>query len=143
VKSVAGKKVEQLLSKVNLRRTGARMSVLSVLVDAGKPQSARQIASRLGPDCPDKVTIYRVLETLVGAGLVHRAFLQKRSCYYERSDRCTESQCHPHFTCVKCGGTYCLTEVTIPMAESPYKGFTIRHQQVRLEGLCPACGGGF
>lgn len=129
-----------MLRAVKLRRTGARMSVLSALVDAGEPRSARQIAHMLGPDGPDRVTIYRVLDTLVAAGLVHRAFLQKRSCYYECADRCTVSQCHPHFTCVECGRTYCLTEITIPMAESPYKGFTIRHQQVRFEGLCPACG---
>jgi hypothetical protein len=27
----------------------------------------------------------------------------------------------------------------LPMAKSPHKGFVIRRQQVRLEGLCPTC----
>lgn len=139
MKSVAGQRVEKLLRSVKLRRTGPRMAVLSALVDAGKPQSVRQIARKLGLNGPDKVTIYRVLETFVGAGLVHKAFLQKRTWHYETADKCTESQCHPHFTCTNCGNTHCLTEMLIPLVESSYKGFVIRHQQVRLEGLCPEC----
>ena len=31
------------------------------------------------------------------------------------------------------------SELKIPMAQSPHKGFQIQRQQVRLEGLCPIC----
>jgi Fur family ferric uptake transcriptional regulator len=97
-----------------------------------------EIATKLG-DGPDKVTIYRTLKTFLEAGIVHRAYLQERSWHYELGDKCTERQCHPHFTCSSCGETFCMTELSVPMARSQFKGFKIEHQQVRLEGLCPEC----
>ncbi|MHC4464097.1 MAG: hypothetical protein ACYS30_22105, partial [Planctomycetota bacterium] len=66
-------------------------------------------------------------------------FMAKRAQHFELAHKCSENQCHPHFTCTSCGSTHCLTEMSPPMAKSPHKGFVIHRQQVRLEGLCPAC----
>lgn len=139
MKSDIKQKIENLLSSANLRRTGPRLAVLSVLLRARKPQTAHQIAAKLSRITPDKVTIYRTLESFLSAGLVHKAFLQQRSWYFELSHNCTENQCHPHFTCTNCGGMHCLTEMSLPMAKSPYKGFIIGRQRTQLEGLCPKC----
>jgi len=130
---------KELLNSANLRRTGPRAAILAVLLGARKPQTADHIAANLAPAAPNKVTIYRTLESLLSAGLVHKAFLQERTWYFELAGNCTESQCHPHFTCTSCGDTHCLTEVSLPMAKSPHKGFVIGHQRVQLEGLCPDC----
>jgi Fur family ferric uptake transcriptional regulator len=132
-------KIENLLSSASLRRTGPRKAVLSVLFGAHKPQTASQIAAKLSHTTPNKVTIYRILESFLAAGLVHKAFLRQRCWHFELSHNCSESQCHPHFTCTNCGDIYCLTEKQMPMAESPYKGFIIGHQRIQLEGLCPKC----
>jgi len=127
------------LKSAKLYCTVGRVAILKVLIEAGKPLSHDQIARRSGKKHFDKVTIYRTLESLLDVGLVHKVFMDKRARHYELSHDCTESQCHPHFTCTKCGNTTCLKGVTLPMAKSPHKGFIIRRQQVRLEGLCPAC----
>jgi Fur family ferric uptake transcriptional regulator len=134
-----GEKAKQLLTAVKLRQTRQRIAVLKTLMDSLKPLTQDQIATKLGRKAPDKVTIYRVLEKLFDAGLVHRAFLCQRTWHYELAHNCTENQCHPHFTCIDCGDTHCLTEVTLPMAKSPQNGFVFQRQQVRLEGLCPRC----
>lgn len=139
MKSEIKQKIENLLSSINLRRTKARRAVLKVLLRADKPQTAYQIASELSTACPDKVTIYRTLESLLAAGIVHKAFLQERTWHFELADNCTEDQCHPHFTCINCGDTHCLTEVAVPMTKSPRKGFVIGHQRIQFEGLCPKC----
>lgn len=139
MKSDAKRKIEKLLSSVNLRRTSPRVAILSVLLSARKPQTAGQIAANLASAGLNKVTIYRTLESFLAAGLVHKAFLQERTWRFELAYNCTESQCHPHFTCTSCGDTHCLTEMSLPMAKSPYKGFVIGHQRVQLEGLCPKC----
>ena len=139
MKSSAKRKIEKLLSSVNLRRTSSRVAILGVLLSVRKPQTADQIAANLAPAGPNKVTIYRTLESFLAAGLVHKAFLQGRTWHFELSGNCTESQCHPHFTCTNCGDTHCLTEMSLPMAKSPYKGFVIGRQRVQLEGLCPKC----
>jgi len=138
VNKIEQKKCEQLLKKARLRKTRPRTDVLCVLLRNAKPLTQEQIAGKL-EDGPDKVTIYRTLDTFLKAGIIHRAYLQERSWHYELGDRCTERRCHPHFTCTNCGKTRCMPELEFPLAKSPYKGFKIEHQQVRLEGLCPEC----
>ena len=132
-------KAESLLSSVKLRRTIPRMAVLSALIEAGNPHTAEDIEAYLESDAPNKVTIYRTLETLVRANLVHKVFLHDRTQHFELAHNCTKSQCHPHFTCTQCDQTHCLTDISVPMAERSHKGFIIEHQRVQFEGLCPQC----
>ena len=132
-------KAEKMLRRAKLRCTRGRVAILQALAGARKPLTREQIASELGKKGLDKVTIYRALEGFVKAGLIHRAFLNNRTWHFELADNCTESQCHPHFTCTECGSTHCLTEILLPMAKSPRKGFVIGRQRVQLEGLCPEC----
>ena len=132
-------KAREMLKAAKLYCTAGRVAILKVLMKAGKPLSQDQIAQRSGKNHFDKVTIYRTLESLLGVGLVHKVFIDKRARHFELSHNCTESQCHPHFTCTNCGETTCLTGISLPMAKSPHKGFIIHRQQVRLEGLCPSC----
>jgi Fur family ferric uptake transcriptional regulator len=129
----------KILKAARLYRTECRVAVLKALMKAGRPLTQEQIAQRAGKKQLDKVTIYRTLENLFGAGVVHKAYIEKRAWHFELADNCSENQCHPHFTCTSCGVTHCLTEMLLPMAKSPHKGFVIQRQQVRLEGLCPEC----
>jgi len=132
-------KPANMLRQAKLRCTRGRVAILKILSSATRPLTREQIASELGKKGLNKVTIYRALERFVRVGLVHRAFLHARTWHFELADNCSERQCHPHFTCTNCGQTYCLTEITVPMAKSPYKGFVIDRQRVQLEGLCPEC----
>ena len=132
-------RAEGLLKIASLRRTESRVAILTALLAARAPRTAKHISAKLTSAVPNKVTIYRVLESFVEAGLVHKAFLRQRTWHFELAHNCTENQCHPHFTCTNCGDTRCLTEISMPMAKSPYKGFVIGRQRVQLEGLCPDC----
>jgi Fur family ferric uptake transcriptional regulator len=142
----------QMLKDAGLYCTEPRLAILQVLLQAARPLRQDQIAEQLtrNPkrDLPrlgvplralNKVTVYRTLESLIEVGLVHRAFTYERAWYFELADHCTEHQCHPHFTCTHCGVTTCLTDILLPMARVSQKGFIVNRQQVRLEGLCPAC----
>ena len=131
--------VRRILKAAKLYRTECRTAILNVLLKAKKPLNQEQIAQRLGKKRFNKVTIYRTLESFCEASLVHKVFMEKRAWHFESAQDCSKSQCHPHFTCTSCGDTHCLTGMSLPMAKSPHKGFIIRRQQVRLEGLCPAC----
>jgi len=129
----------KILKAARLYCTDCRVAILKVLLKAGRPLTQEQVAQRLGKRRLDKVTIYRTLGSLFRVGVLHKAFMEERIWHFELADRCSENQCHPHFTCTSCGETHCLMGMSLPMAKSPYKGFIIRHQEVRLEGLCPAC----
>lgn len=139
MKPATSRKAKELLNSVNLRRTGPRLAVLTILLGAHKPRTTEQIAAKLASKAPNKVTIYRILESFLNVGLVHKAFLRQRTWHFELANNCSENQCHPHFTCTGCGDTHCLTETSLPMAKSPHKGFLIQHQRIQLEGLCPKC----
>ncbi len=138
MKSGIRQEAQRLLDSTGLRRTGPRLAVLGVLFEAGRPITHEQITAKLAEAAPNKVTIYRVLESLVEADIVHKAFLRDRAQHFELANRCTASQCHPHFTCTSCETTYCFADVALPMTKSPM-GFTVLHQRVQLEGLCPNC----
>ncbi|MFQ6035878.1 MAG: Fur family transcriptional regulator, partial [Sedimentisphaerales bacterium] len=130
---------QEMLKAAKLYCTKCRVAILKVLLKTGKPLRQEQVAKRLGKKRFNKVSIYRTLASLLEVGLVHRAFMHERAWHFELAKDCSESQCHPHFTCTSCGDTHCLTGMTLPMAKSLHKGFVIHRQQVRLEGLCPAC----
>ena len=132
-------KARQMITEAKLYCTRARVAILKVLLRASGPLKQDQIAGKLTHTTMNKVTIYRTLDCLTKAGLVHRAFMHRRAWHFELAHNCTKTQCHPHFTCTNCGKTHCLMGISIPMAKSPYKGFVIQRQQVKLEGLCPNC----
>ena len=132
-------KARQMLQDARLYCTEARVAILKVLMQAVSPLRQDQITHQLTERTLNKVTVYRTLECLMTAGLVHRAFMQNRTWHFELANHCTEKQCHPHFTCTNCGVTHCLTDISLPLAKIHRKGFIINRQQVRLEGLCPAC----
>ncbi len=132
-------KARQILRDAKLYTTKARIGILKVLMHAAGPLRQDEIGERLTSRTLNKATVYRTLESLLTAGLVHRVSLDDRAWHFELADHCTEKQCHPHFTCTNCGVTHCLTDITLPLAHIPRKGFVISRQQVRLEGLCPAC----
>jgi len=131
--------VRQMLKAAKLYSTKCRVAILKVLAETDKPLSQEQVAQRLGKSRFDKVTIYRALESFCQAGLVHKAYIHKRAVHFELANRCSEIQCHPHFTCKKCGVTNCLVGLSVPVVTGLEKGFIIHRQQVQLEGLCPQC----
>ena len=132
-------KINKLLDSAKLKKTKPRTAILEILLKTTRPQTVEEIIFAIGKTRINKVTVYRTLESLIEAGLTHRAFVSDGKCHFEMADKCTEHQCHPHFVCTDCGQTQCLPQATVPMAGNTPAGFTIERQQVRLEGLCPDC----
>jgi Fur family ferric uptake transcriptional regulator len=139
MKSQLKERIDNLLDSAKMKRTRPRRTILEILLACNRPQTADEIVSAMGNTRPNKVTVYRTLESMVEGGIVHKAFVEERSQYYELADKCTEHQCHPHFVCTDCGHTRCLHDVSVSMATNTPVGFIIQRQQIRLEGLCPRC----
>ena len=139
MKTETKEKINVLLDSVKFKRTESRRTILEILLAANRPQTADEIILAAGKARPNRVTVYRTLESMADAGIIHRAFIDGRSRYYELADKCSEHQCHPHFVCTDCGRTSCLHDVSVSMATNTPVGFIIQRQQIRLEGLCPEC----
>jgi Fur family transcriptional regulator, ferric uptake regulator len=132
-------KAEAILKTAGFNSTKAQIFILQELLSAAKPLSREELSTRLGENCPDKVTVYRIMERFCGGNLVHKVYLGNRAWNYELAHHCEDKQCHPHFTCNNCGQTYCLTGLFLPMVKGLKKGFVVQRQQVGIEGLCSSC----
>lgn len=128
-----------LLKQAHLRITVPRAAVLTALLAADRPLTQEQIAERLGADSPNKTTIYRTLVSLMEQNLIHKAYIKDRVWHFEPAHHCGEHQCHPHFTCLRCNQTQCLTSIHPPLIKGLPDGYRILRQQIRLEGLCDKC----
>ena len=132
------KRAIELLRSVHLRQTKPRLEILQAMLKSDAPLTQEQIADKIGPDAPNKTTIYRTLTQLVDKNLVHQAYLDDRTAHFELAHHCGEHQCHPHFTCRQCHKTQCLTGIHVPLVKLP-KNYTIRRQQIHIEGFCADC----
>lgn len=133
------KRAIDLLQSAHLRQTGPRLAILNVLLSAKVPLTREQITQQIGTDAPNKTTIYRTLTQLVEKNLVHQAYLEDRTWHFELAHQCGKQQCHPHFTCLQCRKTQCLTGIHAPLVELP-KGYAIQRQQIHIDGVCQNCG---
>jgi Fur family transcriptional regulator, zinc uptake regulator len=122
--------------------TAGRRRVLEALVEAGKPMSAYDLADRLsgGGRRVAPVQVYRSLEFLIAAGVVHR--LATRSSFVTCDHEHVRGETIVFLVCEGCGN---VAEVTSPAvgrglrgaAEST--GFQPLNPVVEVEGRCAAC----
>jgi len=132
-------KTKNILKSAMLYCTDSRIDILNVLLKAKIPLTQKQITKKLGKNQHNKTTIYRTLRTLSKKNLVHKAYIHKKASHYELAENCGKTQCHPHFTCSKCGKTICLIGISIPLIKGLKKGFVLQRQKLQLLGLCPDC----
>ena len=134
------RKVTQLLKQSGLRRTTARELILQFLEDAGHPLSHQGILQHFkGMESLDRVTVYRTLETLLEAGLLHRIQGMDgawRFCRHKSEGKCGGN--HIHFLCFKCDRMSCLPEQPLPWVSAP-AGAVIHSKQLLVHGICAKC----
>ena len=132
-------KAKKILDTVSMRCTHQRLAVLQVLLKADCPVTQEYISQELGDTAPNKTTIYRILESLIEAETVHKAFTRGRKWHYELLDKCHDNHCHPHFTCRGCGRTECLRDLKMKFPCEKFKGYIIQQEHIQLDGICPQC----
>ncbi len=136
------KTTELLLKKNGLRRTAAREAILRLLTNAGRPLSHQDILTRrYVKGSFDRVTVYRTLETLQEAGLLHRIQGTDGTWRYCRHRYDSPGKCagnHIHFLCSKCDRMLCLPEQPLPWVIPP-PGARIHSKQLVVHGHCAAC----
>lgn len=114
--------------------TAARVQVLAQLLAADSALSHHVLmaeAAAAGQPL-DKVTLYRVLDWLVGQALAHSVTGQDRVRRYSAAHAG-----HAHFECEQCGRLYCLREPAAPPVTPP--GFETRRVDLTLHGRCADC----
>ncbi len=87
----------------------------------------------------DRSSIFRALRLFAEHHLLHTiddGLGQQKYCVC----RCEEGHHlnHIHFTCTRCGQTYCLEDYRIPMVELP-DGFMMEDVEYVVKGICSKC----
>jgi Fur family ferric uptake transcriptional regulator len=143
-----------------LRATEARIRVLAELSAAGDLLSHHDLEQALGQGRGrggiDRVTLYRVLDSLVEAGLAHRVAggdrvwrfgctLDARSTAGPNASSGTLSEAHQrhaHFQCSDCGRIVCLREMPAVRHRRSLRvprGYRPETVELTVKGRCPGC----
>ena len=90
----------------------------------------------------DRSSIFRSLRLFASHHLLHEIDDGTGKQKYCRC-RCEDDGHlnHIHFSCVRCGKTYCLMDYTIPRVDLP-EGFVPDDIEYVVKGLCPSCSKG-
>ncbi len=132
----------EMLSDAGLSATEHRLRILEVVGNNSHPLSAADIFETLRRSCSiNRVTVYRILETLVEKKVVERLSGGGRSFFYGLAPNDRHDP-HPHFYCRQCGRMDCLHPESIAMDLAGFRRIfpgRIQHVEVRVDGLCQGC----
>ena len=154
--------LREALRAAGMRITGTRLALLRLMGQSRAPASAQQIfddlcaarksaAGKASGGRPDRVTVYRTLNSLVEAGLAHKVDPGDRVFRFSLTDhaRCEGEKHvheHPHFVCDACGTVECLENerVVIKTASNAHTPPTSSKRRVKqdgvvLHGTCGPC----
>jgi Fur family ferric uptake transcriptional regulator len=119
------------------RATPARIRVLQILRTAPAALTHHDIDLALGTLTLDRVTLYRVLDWLVEAGLAHKS-TDARGVFRFSVAAAGEHQAHTHFRCDACGRVFCL-DAPPPAPPRLPAGFSLLRIDLDLRGCCADC----
>lgn len=127
---------KELLRAANVKVTPGRVRVLELLRSATTPLSHADLEVRM-PDA-DRVTLYRVLDSLVACGLALKAVDTRGVFRFSSSGSKREHEGHLHFRCTDCGAVFCLNAPPPTPPELP-DGFRLSEVEYDLRGTCAQC----
>ncbi|MCF0210097.1 MAG: transcriptional repressor [Bacteroidales bacterium] len=131
------KNAENYLIAHDIKPTAVRIVVWNEIAKNNTPFSLKDVEQSL--PYMDRSSIFRSLKLFTEKHLLHEiddgsGFVKYCVCHCDSSLHLG----HPHFTCVECGKTFCLSETTIPLVTLPqdYKPAEVEYI---IKGYCPAC----
>lgn len=123
------------LRAAGIKVTPARVRVLEVLAAAARPASHAELDACLGLD---RVTLYRVLDSLVACGLAVRSLDDRGVFRFSAVEARRRHAEHAHFRCNDCGAVFCLDAPPPPPPKLP-RGFRADVVEVDVRGTCVSC----
>jgi Fur family ferric uptake transcriptional regulator len=122
------------------RNTTAKKTILEIIKNSVVALSHTEIQI-LSKNICDRVTIYRVLDRLVGEDIIHKIVnldgtIKYASCHHKHNEE-EHTLNHIHFSCEKCNSVTCLDNVE-PTFKLPIN-YLVKEVNFTLSGLCPNC----
>ena len=131
----------EMLSSVGLNPTSHRIRVMEIIGNNTYPLSAQEIYDTIKRNQSiNRVTVYRILDSLVQNGLVDR-LSGGRASFFGLAPN-DHHQSHPHFYCRQCGRMNCLNPRSISMDMTSFERIfpgKIDNVEIRVDGICKNC----
>jgi len=133
------KRFEELCREQGVPLTVQRRAILESLAHREDHPTADQVYEKVALTLPglSRTTVYRVLETLVEMGVIHKAnHLGSAARYDPNTER------HHHLTCLACHRVVDVEDDRLKRVELPKsraQGFEITDYSVHFKGYCPDC----
>jgi Fur family ferric uptake transcriptional regulator len=130
-----------LLRAAGIKVTPGRVRVLQELHGARQPLCHGELEAQLGVDgeaAIDRVTLYRILDSLVACGLALKAVDTRGVFRFSAAGVQRQHSSHIHFRCTDCGGVFCLKAEPPPPPKLP-RGFRLGEVEFDVRGTCAAC----
>ncbi|MBM75332.1 MAG: hypothetical protein CMK59_08015 [Proteobacteria bacterium] len=132
--------LREKLRACNLRITGPRLAVLTVLKERKGPMTHQEIMNTLPAETYDKTTVWRICADLAEAGVLHRMDLGDRVWRYELVGGCRpEPAGCAHFLCDDCSKVICFPPVDLQFNEYIPKELLGADLKIRIAGTCSDC----
>ena len=128
-------KAERVCGEQGLALTPIRRRVLELLLQSSSPVKAYDLLATLKPDgAAQPPTVYRALDFLTAAGLVHKieALNAYTACVHQHGGHRVEL-----YVCENCGGVE--ESHNESKAHSVPEGFSIQRSVIEHYGLCKEC----
>lgn len=129
----------EILQKRGIKPTAMRILVLRSLIETSETLTLRQMEDILYP--ADRSTIFRTLTLFEQQHLVHSINDGSGSTRYEfchSHQHNDHDDSHPHFRCLHCQRTICISEQRIPSIMLP-EGYQVSQINYIITGICPDC----
>lgn len=128
---------QEILHKYNLKQTGCREGILSLLLEAGQALSENEIKEALDKKY-DRTTFYRSFKTLLEHKIIHKIVVDNLLVKYAPDITVTGKQNHAHFYCERCASVLCVDSVPIEQPQLP-NGYKVLETEMIIKGVCNNC----
>lgn len=131
----------ELIRAAGVKVTRGRVRVLDALRAARQPLSHAEmeaLPAGAGDAAIDRVTLYRVLDSLVACGLALKAVDTRGVFRFSAAGAQRQHAKHVHFRCTGCGGVFCLKAEPPPPPRLP-RGFRLGEVAYDIRGICAGC----
>jgi len=129
---------EELCRRQGTPVTVQRRVILEAVLASDDHPTADEIYERVRSRVPEisRTTVYRVLDTLVGLGMIGRAHHPGSAARFD-----AKTHRHHHLVCTSCRRMidYETPELNdLPLPAPPF-GFQVTDYSIQFMGLCPQC----
>lgn len=133
--------IAEIFKEKSIKKTTPRVAVVNILFEASHPLSENDIKNKMGY-MYDRSTLYRTIQTLIDAGIIHRIVVDNTNVKYAINKldykEIEPQKGHAHFYCKRCKEVICLDVIPLSNCNLP-PNYEMDECEILIKGVCESC----